>query len=896
MSLSPGSRIGGFQVIGSLGAGGMGEVYRARDTRLDRDVALKILPDAFARDPDRVARFEREAKALAALNHPNIAGIHGLEAADGRHTLVLELVEGPTLADRLAQGPMTIDEFGPIASQIAEALEAAHEAGIVHRDLKPANIKLRPDGTVKVLDFGLAKALTGAPAASQPGVTQSPTITSPAGLTGAGMLLGTAAYMAPEQAKGRNADRRSDVWSFGCVLYEMLTGRRAFPGDDLAEVLAAVIKSEPDWTKLPAEVTPTLRVYLQRALAKDPHWRVQAIGDVRLAIEGVFDTPPVVASAASVPAARSARYWPAAWAIAGMAVGMALAIWVLPLLDAPTAPPPVRFRLDTTGERVSAGISGPDLAVSPDGARVVYFSSASEQRTQGVLAIHEMDQLSPTLMAGVVGQAPFVSDDGRWVGFLAPDRTLRRVAIAGGPPQTVCALAGLGIVRGAAWSQDTIIFGVSGGRGLLEVSSGGGTPVEITKPGAGESHLWPDVLPSGRVVLFTVMKGDRADTGVIVALDRRSGVQRSLIAQGRSARFVASGHLAFEAGGALRVAAFDPDRLQVTSDPVTVVEGLGVKNTGAANYAVARNGTLFYMTGTESRRTLVLVDRTGKPSPLPGLSPQNYQTVRVSPSGTHIVTDYGQPRDVWTYDLGRTTAARVTMEAADDRYPNWTPDGRVVFTSDRGGRPELFVQNADGTGTAERLFERTGGGRVQADAWSADGTKLVLADAPQDLGSVIGMFDVKTGRLEPVAPGAAIEGASAVSPDGGWLAYQSDRSGVMEVYVERFPDRSRRQKISVAGGFAPRWSPDGRELIYLAPGGRLISVPVTTKPDFTAGKEVELFSGVFLPQGPGNRPLDVLPDGKRFVLIKSNDDEEHSSRIIVVQNWTEEIRRQLRPR
>ena len=904
--LTPGAKIGPYDVVGSLGAGGMGEVYRARDARLERDVAVKILPEAFADDPDRLARFEREARTLAALNHPNIAAIYGLEAAGAQRALVLELVEGPTLADRLAHGAMSIDDVRPVARQIAEALEAAHDAGIVHRDLKPANIKLRPDGTVKVLDFGLAKALTDGADRSAAGVSHSPTITSPAGLTGVGMLLGTAAYMSPEQARGRNADRRSDVWAFGCVLFEMLSGTRAFPGAELTDVLAAVIKSEPDWGLLPADVSPALAIYLRRALAKDPRQRVQAVGDLRLAIDGAFDAAATTLPPQRASTARSPWLARAGWAAAGLLVGIIGMVAARPLFDSPAAPRMARFSLNTAVDMsVNAnGPNGPDLAISPDGVHVVYFAGGPTT-TQGAFAIRAMDRLNPTIAPGINGQAPFVSDDSRWVGFFGTDRTLKRVAIQGGAVATVCSLIGpgLGTLRGASWADNTIVFGTQTASGLWEVPASGGTPVEITKPAEGQNHVWPDILPGGAAILFTQL--DAGYTGssneaAVAVLDRRSGTQKTLLKGARSARYVRSGHLVFESGGSLRAVAFDPDRLEIESEPVPVVEGVSVKASGAANFGVARDGTLIYIAGgTDGQRTLVFLDRAGNETPLRGMPPGNYQAVRVSPDGTRIATDFGEPRDVWSYDVARMTPTRVTAEPGDDRQPLWALDGqRLVFSAIRGGRQGIYAQAADGTGTAEMLFDRPIAGRLQPDEW-AGVAQLLLADANENSQNGIGFLDLPSGRYQPPGASPLIEGAVNMSPDGRWMAYQSDRSGNMEVYVERFPERTGRQKVSLNGGYAARWSRDGKELFYVGAGGRGVkAVPVRTQPSFDPGQEVELFRGTYLVNGPGHRPFDVMPDGKRFVLIKTADgtDGFAAPEIVVVQNWVEELRRLVPPR
>jgi serine/threonine-protein kinase len=873
----------------------MGEVYRATDVNLKRTVAIKVLPEAMATDGERLARFQREAEVLARLNHPQIAQIYGLEKSDAAIALVMELVEGLTLEERIAQGPVAVDEALPIAKQIAEALEAAHEQGIIHRDLKPANIKLRPDGSVKVLDFGLAKMLAGSSGSTgstgSNSLANSPTLTSPA-MTMAGMILGTAAYMSPEQAKGRAVDRRADVWAFACVMYEMLTGRRAFAGDDVAEVLAAVIKSEPDWSLLPANVSPALRLHLQRALAKDPRTRVQAVGDLRLAIEGAFDSP----SAMSVQPGKTARPTSAlrrlAWAAAGLFVGIALTVGALNLQP---DPPPGRItRFDIApppGLEYSFSPSYGDIAISPDGSAVVY-AARNIAAGEPSIAVRHLDQLLSTRLTEWIGESPFMSPDGNWVGFFSNAR-LQKVPVQGGAAINICDLPGS--IRGATWTEgDTIIFGAANFAGLWQVPAGGGQPVQITKSETGASHIFPEALPGNKAVLFTMWAGSN-DGASIGVLDAATGTTRVLVQSGTNPKFVKSGHIVYVDRGALRAVAFDVGRLAVMSEPVTILDGVLTKPTGASNFAVADDGTLAYVAGGFSGvdNSLVWVDRQGHQEPLTGLSRQNYQIVRVSPKGTHLVTDFGQPRDVWSYDITRGTALRVTTDPSDDQFPTWSPDGeRIVFTSNRSGRPEIYSQFSDGSGTAEKVFERPESqGRLQAEAWSKDGRTLILTDA---LGGSTTSSIQLDGDRRYISPsvGKFIEGGAALSPDGQWIAYQSNRSGAMAVYVERFPGRGSLQKVSLSGGFAARWAPDGKELYYLNPDGRsLMAVPVSTGETLKIGTERKLFDGSFRTSGPGIRPYDVTPDGKRFVMIRQDSATTESPRLIVVQHWTEELKR-----
>jgi len=908
VSLNPGTRLGPYEVTGSLGAGGMGEVYRARDARLKRDVALKILPVSFAMDADRLARFQREAEVLASLNHPNIAAIYGLEEGSveaGPHmrALVMELVEGETLADRIARGPIPVDEALPIAKQITEALEAAHEQGIIHRDLKPANIKVRPDGTVKVLDFGLAKL--GEPRGSgqqAPGgaLSMSPTITSPA-MTGVGMLLGTAAYMSPEQARGKVADKRSDIWAFACVLYEMLTGHRAFDGEDVTDTLAAVMRSEPKWERLPDAISPSLRVFLRRCLHKDSKQRVGDIRDVRLALEGAFETgAPQVASpiAAGYPSGwRSVAMLTASALLIGAVIAGA-AVWIA---VRPAAARVVRTEI-TTSDAAGLSVTGPgrDVVVTPDGSRIVYH-------TAGQIFVRAVNQLDPTPLSDAGNtQGLFVSPDGQWVGFFE-GTLLKKVAITGGPPVTLCDIKGLGL--GATWGGDgTIIF--SGGEpGLKRVSAAGGAPAVLTKPKreAGElDHRYPEFLPTRQAVLFTIwpVAASGADDAQIAVLDLRSGTQKVLVRGGSHARYVPTGHLVYRVGGTLRAVAFDLERLEVTGTPVPVVPQLLTKQGGAADFDVAENGMLVYVAGsapreaTAPRRRLVWVDRQGREEFLE--APERaYLYPRMSPDGTRVaVAISDQQADIWVWDLTRKTLTRTTFDPAPDSYPVWTPDSRrVIFGSPRGGQPNLFWQPADGTGAAERLTESSY--NQQAFSISPDGSRLVFREGlpPYDLNVLLVGTDR---RREPLLRTPFNEGNAEVSPDGRWLAYESNESGRNDVYVRPFPDvNAGRWQVSTAGGSRPLWARNGQELFYVGEDAALMSVRVQRGTTWTATTPLMLFTGqqFFFGDAPGQlgqgRTYDIARDGRRFLMIKegSADGARPTNSIVVVQNWFEELKR-----
>ena len=596
MALEIGSRLGHYDVTALIGEGGMGQVYQATDTTLDRNVALKVLPDAFTADPDRLARFEREAKVLASLNHPNIGAIYGLEKSGDTRALVLELIEGPTLADRIAQGPVPLDEALPIAKQIAEALEAAHEAGVIHRDLKPANIKVRDDGTVKVLDFGLAKAFQ--PDASDPALSQSPTISLTAAATQMGMVIGTAAYMAPEQAKGRPVDKRADVWAFGVVLFEMLTGARPFAGDDVSETLARVIDREPDWAALPDSVPPVLSSFLRRCLQKNPKKRIRDIGDVSLAMEGVFET--TVTSLAEPGAVPQVQVWqrPAAVSLLALvaAIVTGVAVWSL----TQPAPRPVSRSLLTPPPSMPLDVSFyVSVALTPDGTRVVYRGSLNGQPHLFVRPLAALDA-TPLTGLGSSPVIPFISPDGNWVGFF-DDGRLQRVSILGGP---LVAVAGItGFPRGASWgSDDRIIFATAArDSGLLRVPLGGGQVEVLTTPDLerGEvDHYWPEILPGGQAVLFTITTTGGLQNAQVAVLSLESGDYDVLVPSGSNPRYVPTGHIVYGIGGTLRAVGFDLDSLTVTSDPIPVVDDVVIGTFGGANFAVAHDGSLVYVRGS----------------------------------------------------------------------------------------------------------------------------------------------------------------------------------------------------------------------------------------------------------------------------------------------------------
>jgi serine/threonine protein kinase len=903
-SLTPGKTLGPYTIIDIIGAGAMGEVYRARDTNLNRDVALKVLHDSFARDTDRLARLRREAQVLASLNHQNIAGIYGFEDRDGVQALVLELIDGPTLAQRIAQGPIPLDDALPIAKQIADALEAAHEHGIIHRDLKPANIKVRPDGTVKVLDFGLAKALD--PILSTSAFSPSSPMTSRE-LTQKGMILGTGAYMSPEQARGQMVDKRADIWAFGCVVYEMLTGRRAFGGDDVPDTLARVLLKEPAWDALPTTTPAVIRKLLRRSLAKDRRQRVSDAATVRLDVEEAL-TLPGTDFVVSEGAARTSRRVPllAAGAVALTAMS-GLAVW----LAMRTGPPRVVRSAITTSGATALSVQGNDrdVTITPDGSRVIY-------RGSNQLLVRALDRLEPTTLGGLgTPRQLFVSPDGQWIGFFDGNVQLKRVAITGGAPATVGQVDGSG-PRGATWGPDeTIVYATNApSTGLLRIPAAGGESVVLTKPNRerGEAdHLWPEFLPDGRAVLFTITATSGGlDNAQVAVLDLATRTYKVVVRGGHHAFYIPTGHLIYGAGGTLRAVAFDLARRETVGTSVTVLDKVMTTSTGGVNVAVASNGTMVYVPGGVTpapQWSPVWVDRMGREEPV-GTPPHAYIYPRLSPDGTRLALYSGDEQfDIWIWDFMRHTLRQLTLDPAQDYYPVWTPDGRrLIFGSGRASSViNLWWQLADGTGSPERLSQ--GNTLQQPTSVSPDGTRLVF----QELGAMGRDLMVLSLGAEPrqsngASPAMRLvtpllqtpfdERNGIVSPDGRWLAYESDESGRFEIYVRPFPNVSDGQwPVSTTGGTRPLWAPTGKELFYIGADSALMAVRVDPRASWRAGPPARVLEGRYFTgedRGFLGRTYDVSADG-RFLMLKEVAVGAYApaQHLVVVLNWTEELKR-----
>jgi serine/threonine-protein kinase len=907
MSLNPGTRLGSYEIVSAIGAGGMGEVYRATDTNLGRQVAIKVLPDAFAQDPERVARFEREAKTLASLNHPNIAIIHGLEKSQGTYALVMELVEGEDLSQRIARGPIPLDEALPIAKQIAEALEAAHEQGIIHRDLKPANIKLRLDGTVKVLDFGLAKALDRGSSAID--AAQSPTLTSPALMTGVGVLLGTAAYMSPEQARGKAVDKRSDIWSYGCVLYEMLTACRAFQGDEVSITLAAVMMKEPHWNRVPATVPSGVRRLLRSCLEKDSKHRLQAIGDARVEIERVLRGVPedaiTPAMPSSVPLWRGALPWAALASVFGLALLAVLIVW--PPWRTAASAPPVRLEA-AVGADASIVNFQASLAVSPDGALL----AVAAQGSQGVpeLYVRRLGDLRATPLAGTAGaRDPFFSPDGKWIGFFAGGR-LKKIAVMGGAPVT---LADAPDDRGGTWAEDgSIVFQSAGlSTGLMRVSSAGGTPARLTTLRTGEAvHRWPQVLPGGTAVLYTAHSSVTGlDDATIVIQPLPSGEPKVVLRGGYYGRYLQSGHLVYVLHGTLFAASFDLARLELTGQPVPVIEDIAAYPggsagglAGSAQFASTNSGTAVYLAGESlvNEAPLQWMDHTGNVTALRA-APANWTSPRVSPDGRRIAIDMltAQP-DVFVYEWARDTLTRLTFDPNSDLKPVWTPDSqRIVFRSNRDKDLNLYWLRADGSGDVQRLTESQ---NIQTPvSWHPSGKFLAFYEgSPQTANDlmILPMGGEEASGWKPGKPTVFLrtpfsELEPVFSPDGQWIAYQSNESGRFEVYVRPFPGPGGKWQISTEGGWAPTWSRTRSEIFYASPDNRLMVAPYRIERDAFTADRPRVWSERRFMLRPGLGSFDLHPDGERFALAAApeNDRAIRQDKLVFVFNFFDELRR-----
>jgi serine/threonine-protein kinase len=917
MPINIGTQLGSHEVTALLGKGGMGEVYRARDTKLKREVAIKLLPEHMSHDADRLARFQREAEVLASLNHPNIAHVYGLEQSGQTQFIVMELVEGLTLQERLKSGAMPLNEALAVAIQVAEALESAHERNIIHRDLKPANIKLTPDGKVKVLDFGLAKAMEAAP--ESPALSNSPTLSMAA--TQAGMILGTAAYMSPEQAKGLQADARSDVFSFGCVLYELLTGRQAFQFDTTTEILAAILMREPDMSALPVNLNPRLKDALRRCLEKNPKRRWQAVGDLRAELEAIAAAAPVVPAEPELHEKRRLPLWRRAIPIAVSAVLFSviagIAGWSL---RKPAAESVIKFPLVLPdGQQMLTATASHPITISPDGKWLVYLANNQ-------IFLRSMSEMEARPIMGKPGTdttrsiaEPFFSPDSKWVGFYSrEDGALEKIAITGGAAVILCKTDS---VSGVWWEGDQIYFARLRDKGIMRLSENGGEPEEIVpRSKAGEAYHGPQPVDGGRSLLFTVATeqgDDRWDRGDIVLQSLKTGQRKVLVHGGSDAHYLPTGHLVYALGGTLFVVPLDLKKGEVRGGPVPVLQGVMralALNTAAAHYAFSTNGTLAYVPGSgaagASQRTLALVERnSGKVRPLP-LPPQNYLYPRFSPDGNQLAfsTEDGRDTVIWIYDLkSQSPPRRLTFEGRNS-YPIWTRDGRsITFQSIRDGDRGIFQQPADGSGKAERLTPAEQSSPPIPEAWTPDGRTLLFSIGGTGVSSraimMLSLEDTKVKGLVTNPPSGFRQANSSLSPDGRWVAYNSNdtlrgNSG-FRVFVEPFPPTGAKYEVP-DGSSAPLWSPDGKQLFYGSGGvggNRIVSVDVKATPGFSFGTPVPVAIEGLVPTSATSREYDISPDGKQFVAVLEASTgqgvKQPNPQINLVLNWFEELKQRV---
>jgi serine/threonine protein kinase/Tol biopolymer transport system component len=892
-----------YEITSEIGRGGMGEVYQAKDTKLGRDVAIKVLPEEFAMDHDRVARFQREAKLLASLNHPNIASIHGLEESDGTHFLVMELIEGDTLADRIKNEPIPVEEALQLAQQMAEALEAAHEKGVIHRDLKPANIKVTPDSKVKILDFGLAKAYAGDQA--NVSLEDSPTISAVA--TQQGVILGTAAYMSPEQARGKPVDRRADIWAFGCVLYEMLTGKKAFSGGDVTDTLAAVLRSEPEWESLPTNLHWRVKEVLERCLEKKAKDRYGSINDARVDIHKVLSDPSGIFAQPGETGEATRRQrpillWVAVTAILCLIIA-GIAIWYLKPAPPPEPKRVMRFTYELPeGQRLTENIS---LAVSPDGSQFVYST------TDG-LYLRPVDALDARPVTGTdqTSRGPVFSPDCRWIAYWSSnDRKLKKIAVSGGVSVVLCDTGPL--LAGLSWSSDnTIVYSDVMNGGVKRVSADGGTPeliieADLAKLGTDGVPVLPRILPDGKTLLFTKAFSVRnAADRQIAILSLESG-ERKVLGGGSNAIYLSSGHLVYlqvnDNITSVVAVPFDPNTMEVLGGPVPLLECINAM-------ALSDSGTLVYVpeaaVSSVPKRTLMWVDREGNETPI-NAPPNLYGLPHISPDGTKVAlaATIEENRDIWIWDLVRENLMRLTFDEAIDAQPLWSPDGkRIFFLSFRDGMAGIYSKAANGTGEVTKhcfvpdhhLFPWS---------WSADGKTMVITEMSIDATKIdIGTLSMEdNGERKLILKEEYLEGHPQISPDGRWMAYWSTETGQYGIFVRPFPEVNQgKWQVSTVPGESPRWSPDGREIFYISQtGDAVMAVSVETEPTFSAGKPRELFRGTFVAGYQESPPYDIHPDGKRFLMIKPSQlqggesAEKRPRKINIVLNWDEELKQRV---
>ncbi len=895
-----------FKITAMLGKGGMGEVYRAEDTTLDREVAIKVLPEAFTADKERLARFEREAKVLASLNHPNIAGIHELGSDGGLDFLAMELVEGEDLAKRLRKGPIPVGEALRLATQIATGLEAAHNSGVVHRDLKPANVQVTPEGQVKILDFGLAKKAVGG-AGPPLDLSDSPTLT--AQMTRAGTILGTAAYMSPEQARGQEVDAQTDIWALGVVLYEMLTGERTFGAETATDTIAAIIERQPDWEALPPATPPLVRSLLRRCLQKDRNRRLHDVADARLELEEVLSEAPapVVAAEAITPAAESKRrtaVWSLASALLGLAIGLALATWMSRSEGVPTTLlSNAHLSIELAEETTLYMTTNPAIAISPDGRRLVWAAVHPDGSVQ--LHARGLDEVVARELEGTENaRDPIFSPDGQWIAYFDHAETqLEKVPFEGGVPAKICDTPSSS--KGATWgARGEIVFSRGFDGGLSRVAAEGGVPEVLTEPDrdAGvKTHRFPHFLPDGRALLFMVADHDMEtyDEARIEALDLETGERKLLLEGGMSPKYVESGHLIFARQGSLMAVPFDPQALAIEGQPKEVFTSV-VTNGGDAfgQFALTSAGTLVYAPGGPEHynQRFVRADRSGHVVPL-SVPERVYDrpSFALSPDGKRLaVTVAGANYSVWLWDVEREILSRLAA-GGENQAPVWTPDGeRLIFLSyGRGAGMHLMWIPADGSSQPKSLYETD---RIPAPASiSPDGQHFSFFQHDPETDDDIWVLPLDD-QMQPGAPRKVVatkgrDVESEFSPDGRWLAYSSNETGSYEIYVQSFPGPGPRTQVSSEGGREPHWSPRGDAIYYVhSTSAQLMRAPVRTEPELRVGAPEP-----FIPFDSPERWYDIEPDGEHFIYIQMGSQAKPITQLRIVLNWANGLDRLFRP-
>ena len=883
MTLSPGSRLGPYEVLSPLGAGGMGEVYKARDTRLERTVAVKVLPSHLSSSEEVRQRFEREAKTISSLSHPHICALYDVGNQDGVEYLVMEYLEGETLADRLLKGAMLPEQTLRYGIEIADALDKAHRQGIVHRDLKPGNVMLTKSG-VKLLDFGLAKAV--APVSQQSGLTSLPTMARAQNLTQEGTILGTFQYMAPEQLEGKEADARTDIFAFGAVLYEMATGRKAFAGTSQASLISAIMKEEPAPIATVQPLTPpALDRVVRTCLAKDPEERWQSAHDLKSELSWIAQAGSQAGVAAPVVASRR-RKDRVVWGVAGAIVGAVLAglaTWAA--LRSRPVPPRAITRLAVP---IPAGDtfvldSYSTLAISPDGRQVVYVGRRADKRQ---LFLRSLDGAAAVPIPGTEGAyTPFFSPDGQWVGYWADGR-IRKVSLAGGAPVTVCDCGISYPVIGAAWgADDMLVFPQRWSGGLFRIPAAGGALAPLTKATQKDQdrgHIWPELLPDGKSVLFTIFTGGSVDDYAIAVASLATGERKVLVKGGTFGRYAASGHILYVRSGTLFAVPFDLAKLEVRGAAFPVAEAVSENTNGGAGFAVSKNGTLLYASGGFSlpERSLVWVDRDGTATPASKIKRPFTHPV-ISPDGRRVAaTVEAQTFDIWVLDVGRDSLTRLSF-GKDDANPVWSPDGkRIVYQSSQAGSYNLYSRQSDGGGAEERLTSDQDASNPVS--FSPDGKLLVFEKELSGIPEIwIYPFE-KGSSPRPFLPRPFRHTGGRISPDGRWMTYESDESGKVEIYATAFPGPGGKWQISTEGGKSARWAPGGGEIIYQK-DKKYMRVAVTTSPSFSATRPELLFEGDY-------GDWDIAPDGKRFLMIKDEASESAPKHLNLVLDWFQDLK------